>query len=270
MEIIAKISKGSNMDQIYIPKIRYGLNVGEYVIIKPLKEEKPIERLYFRNINNIEPMKLEIIKEIIKIIDKNIENENIIITGSFLDKGFNFNDIDIIVITAEIGKKEKNIDNIKEKIIEKINIGSHILILNNKILLDGLSKDPLYLLMLSRCISKKRFIYKIKKRVNYKLLDLHLLKSKILINNFDFLNGDEKYYSLRNMIAISFFLENKKINKNSIEKEIKRIFSLDINKIKQNLINKQDFIKKYKLIYNGVYKKILSGIKNDTKQKQIN
>ncbi len=268
MEIIAKISKGSNMDQIYIPKIRPGLSIGEYVIVKSLKEEKPIEKLYFRGINNIEPMKLEIIKEIIKIIDKNIENENVIITGSFLDKGFNFNDIDIIIIG--IDKDEKSPKNIKREIIEKINAEPHLLILDNKILLDGLSKDPLYLLMLSKCISKKRFVYKIKKRINYKLLDLHLLKSKILINNFDLLNGDEKYYSLRNMVAISFFLENKKINKNSIGKEIKRIFSLDINKIRQNLINKEDFIKKYKLLYNKVYEKILEEIKNGSKQKQIN
>ena len=257
------------MDQIYIPKIRPGLSIGQYVIVKPLMEEKPVERLYFRNINNLEPMKLEIIKEIIKIIDKNIENENIIIAGSFLDKGFNFNDIDIIIIT-KIGKNEKSQNNIKREIIEKINIEPHLLILNKKILFHGLSKDPLYLLMLSRCISKKRFVYKIKKIINYQLLDLHLLKSKILINNFDILNGSEKYYYLRNAVAISFFLENKKINKNSIEKEIKRIFSLDINKIRQNLMNKENFIKKYRLMHNKVYEKILEGIKNGSEQKQIN
>ena len=49
MEIIAKISKGSNMDQIYIPKIRYGLNVGEYVIVRPLKEEKLIDSKQISN-----------------------------------------------------------------------------------------------------------------------------------------------------------------------------------------------------------------------------
>lgn len=257
------------MDQIYIPKIRSGFGVGEYVIVKRLKGEKPIERLYFRNTNHIEPMKLETVKEIIKIIDKNVENENVIITGSFLDKGFNFNDIDIMIIT-EIGENKKTINEIKAEITEKINIEPHLLILNNKILLDGLSKDPLYLLMLSRCISKKRFVYKIIRRINYKLLDLHLLKSKTLINNFDLFNGSDKYYSLRNMVAIYFFLENKKINKYSIEKEIKRIFSLDINKIKQNLINKEDFVKSYKLMYDEVYEKILDGIKNGSKQKQIN
>jgi len=264
MEIIAKISKGSKMDQIYIPKIRSGLNVGEYVIVKPLKEKVPLERLYFRNIDNAEPIKLEVIKEMIKIIDKNIENENIIITGSFLDEGFNFNDIDIIIM-AEIGKNEKSLNKIKKEIIERINIEPHLLVLDNKTLLNGLSKDPLYLLMLSKCVSKKRFVHKINKIINYKLLDLHLLKSKVLINNFDILNGSEKYYYLRNMVAISLFLDNKEINKKSIEKEIKIVFSLDINKIRQNLINKEDFIKKYKLRYNKVYEKILGGIKNGSK-----
>ena len=96
------------------------------------------------------------------------------------------------------------------------------------------------------------------------------MKSKILINNFDLLNGNEKYYYLRNMFAISFFFENKKINKNSFKKEIKRIFNLDINKIRQNLINKEDFVKKYRLMYNKIYEKVLGGIKDGSKPKQIN
>ena len=100
MELIAKISKGSKMDQIYISKNREGLNTGSYVIIKPLKtitttkNKKP----YFYNIKSIEPIKLRIINQIIKIINKITPNDNIIITGSFLDKGFNFNDIDILLI----------------------------------------------------------------------------------------------------------------------------------------------------------------------------
>jgi len=40
MVIISKISKGSKMDQIYLPKNRSNLNIGDYVIISPLNQEK--------------------------------------------------------------------------------------------------------------------------------------------------------------------------------------------------------------------------------------
>ena len=49
MEIISKISKGTKMDQIYIPKNRPGLDIGTYVKIIPI-EEKIIKRPYFYNI----------------------------------------------------------------------------------------------------------------------------------------------------------------------------------------------------------------------------
>lgn len=253
------------MDQIYINKKRIGFNIGEYVVIK-LIEKKPTEKLYSHNLKDLEPIKEEIINKIIKIIDKKIENKNIIITGSFLDKGFKFNDIDIIII-KESNVKFSSLKSIKDEIDGQTGIKSHIIYLTNEELLAGLSTDPLYKLMLNKCASKKRFIYKMKKKINYKLLDLHLLKSKTLMDSFDILNGDEKYYSLRNMVVIYLFLENKEISRDSIEKEIKVTFSLDVDKIRQNLINKEDFIKKYKSMYNEVSRKILEGVKNGSKQK---
>ena len=39
MEIIAKISKGSNMDQVYLPKNRIGFDIGNYVLIKPFEKK---------------------------------------------------------------------------------------------------------------------------------------------------------------------------------------------------------------------------------------
>jgi len=255
------------MDQIYIPKNRGGFSAGSYVIIKPLDTEenmgKSVEKPYFYNIKKIEPIKLNIINELMKIIKKTAEFENMIITGSFLDKGFDFNDIDIILI----GKNDSNIKLIEEKIKEQVGIKPHIIFLDNKTLIKGLSSDPLYQMMLSRYISKKRLIYKIKQKINYKILDLHLLKSKVLIENFDILNGDEKYYLIRNMLAVSLFLENKKINNENLEKEINNIFDIKSEKIKQNLLEKNSFLKDYKKYYNKIFNKIMAGIKDGSEQK---
>lgn len=263
MEIIGRISKGSKMDQVYIPKNRAGFSIGNYVIIRPLEEKKPVEKLYFYGIKNIEPIKIEIIREIMGIIDKNIENcENIIITGSFLDHGFQFNDIDLIIIT----KGRLNTNRICIGIKNKTGIKAHILTLGNKALVKGLETDPLYQMMLSKCISQKRFLYKAKHRISYALLDLYLLKSKALIDNFEVLTGNEKYNLTRNMVAIYLYLKNRKTNKELVDTEIKKGFNLnDINELKQNTINKKIFLKKYRLIYDEVFGQILKGMENGAK-----
>ena len=143
--------------------------------------------------------------------------------------------------------------------------------LDNESLIIGLQTDPLYQIMLSKSISKNRIFYKTKNNLNYKLLDLHLLKSKVLIENFNLLKGNEKYNLVRNMIAIYLYLEGKKLTKDLVDNQIKEDFHLkDISELKQNSIDKKKFLIKYKLIYNKTFSKILEGIKNDAKQKQVN
>ena len=265
MEIISKISRGSKMDQIYIPKNRKNFTIGTYVVIRPLETEQNIEKPYFYNISSIEPVKLDIINEIFNRIEKISKYENIIITGSFLDDGFNFNDIDILIIS------DNKIDEkyIKKVIENTIKIKAHIITLNNKSIGMGLSTDPLYQMMLSKCIAKKRFIYKTKRKIDYKLLDLHLLKSKSLTDGYDFISGIEKYYLTRNMIAISLFIQTKKIDKKRIDEEIKRIFNIKkIQDLKQNMLDKKTFLQRYNSFYNNLSSKILSNIQDGAKQKQ--
>ena len=246
------------MDQVYIPKNRIGFSIGSYVVLKPLETEKAIEKPYFYNIEYIEPIKVKIITEIIGIIDKIAENENMIITGSFLDKGFNFNDVDVILITE--GKF--NVSYIVKNIENKTGIKTHIILLSNKSLVRGLETDPLYQMMLSRCVAKKRFIYKVKHKIDCKILDLHLLKSKDLIDNFDILTGNEKYYLTRNMVAISLYIKSRKISNKTVDEEIKRVFNLkSIKEIKQNMLDKDIFLKKYNDTYKEIFNKIMRGIK---------
>ncbi len=264
-EIISRISKGTKMDQVYLPKTRIGLEPGEYVVITPLNkklEQLSYEKPFLYNIKEIEPIKLQIINEIFSIIEKHSKDyENIIITGSFLEKGFNFNDIDILLITNnKIPEKE-----IKSIILNKLGMKGDLLILNNKFLVQGLNSDPLYQMMLSNYISKKRLIYNIKKNIDYKILDLHLLKNKSLIDSFEILNGREKYYLIRNLISIKLFIENKKLSNDIVNKEIEKEFNLSINEIKQNLIDKNKLLPKYKKIYNIIFNKIMDNIKNAPK-----
>lgn len=267
MEMVGKVSRGSRMDQIYIPKNRHGFGVGDHVVIRPLEKEEIAEKPYFYNIRSIEPAKMKIIGEIFNIIEKRARYDNIIITGSFLDKGFNFNDIDILMVSGE------KIDTIhlKELIEKQTGIKTHIILLDNKTVMEGLSTDPLYQVMLSRCISKKRMIYKVSSKINYKILDLQLLKSKTLINNFDILDGNEKYYLTRNMIAISLFLKFDMADQEKIDQGIRKIFGIkDIKQIKGNMLKKEEFIKIYKQVYKETFNLIMEGIKYGPKQEKTN
>lgn len=253
------------MDQIYIPKKRAGFSIGSYVKIEPLQTTFIQEKLLFYNVEYLEPLKVQAIKEIFAIVDKGISAyENVIITGSFLDAGFNFNDVDILIVA----QSKENVDSLKKSIVSSTGLIPHIILLGNKTLVQGLSTDPLYQAMLSKCVAKKRFIYKIRHKIDYKLLDLHLLKSEILPDNFDVLNGSEKYYLTRNMVAICLYLEGKKVNAEKINDAIKQLFNLNINEIKQNMLDKNSFIKKYGEIHNNCFNQIMEGIKNAAKQKQ--
>ena len=274
MEIIGKISKGTNMDQIYISKQRDGMPIGEYVLIKPITidekikiEEKKKQKYYFYGVKEIEPIKLKIIKEIFNVISKiNDKIDNVIITGSFLDEGFKFNDIDILIMS------NSNIDHsiINNRLKNLTGVKTHLIILTNKELLAGISTDPLYQSMLSKCVSMRRIIYNIDNkvyRINYKLLDLQLLKSKIVLDSFDFLNGGEIYYYLQNLISIYLFLKNKRITKSEVENKIKNLFG-DKDKIKSKIIDKKEFLREYKVIYHELFSVIMDNIRKENGSKQ--
>lgn len=267
MEIIAKVSKGSLMDQIYIPKNREGMEAGSYVVVTPLmKKIKQESSLYFYKTEELSEIKIILLKKIVSLIGSYLrEYQNIIIAGSILEQGFNFNDIDIIIVTNH-GK----IPPIIEKEIEqKLSVKLHIISMTYKELIAGLKTDPLYQLILSKYISTNRLIYTAKKEINYKLLDLHLLKSKILPDNFDILSGKEKYNLTRNIIAIKLFIENKKMTNEILNEFIISAFKLNnIEELKNNIIEKNNFINIYKKIYNDLYIKILKGIENGSKQKK--
>ena len=262
-EIISRISKGSKMDQIYIPKNRIGLTSGSLVVIKPLIQEEHAKlqlrgKHFLYGVNKIESIKIEIINRVFSIIEKNTkEVKNIIIFGSFLEEGFYFNDLDILIIS----EKEISDRLLKAEISAEIGVKTHILQMTSEELIEGLKYDPLYLNMISRCVAKNRIVFNIKRKINAQLLDLNLLKSKTLIDNFDALSGREMYYLTKNMIAILLFIRRKNISSDSIDKEIKKIFKIDSGDIKEKILNKNKFLIKYKEVYEKIFKLII-GTKN--------
>lgn len=255
--LTGKISKGTLMDQIYIPKERpLGFELGKPVIIKPLSEEEEVKPIICYNIDKLESTKTLIIQKIFNELDY---IDNVIVTGSFLERGFQFNDIDIILIDDKKIETKK----VENRLSSLFDLNFHIIALDYPTLLKGLETDPLYQAILSKYIAKKRLIFRYRNKINYKLLDLHLLRSKPLIENFDYLTGRQKYDMVRNLISIFLFLNNKKINNETINYTIKKLLKEEPMNIKQNIINKAVFLNEYKRSYNKIFYKILKGIKNE-------
>ena len=265
MEIIGRVSKGSVMDQVYLPKQRNGLPIGSYVIIRAAVQAPQAPKPVLYGVKNLEPLKIEIVKRVSSLIEEKVECTNILITGSFVKQGFGFRDIDILIVSDEKKIDEKGI---AARIVQEIGTPVHIILLTEKELAIGAVRDPLYALMVSRCIAKKRFTYHLQKRIiNPQLLDVHLLKSKVVIYSFEFMSGDDLYYAVRNMVAISLFLKGK-ISAELIEKQIKNIFNLSEKEILRKAFKKTSFLKKYKSFYNATFESILK-YAHDAKSKQI-
>ncbi len=259
MEVIAKVSRGSKMDQIYLPKNRSGLYPGSYVTIHAIVPPKAKETLFFYNVRHLEPIKHKIAQEVFSIVDQNVESyDNLILTGSFLEKGFHFNDLDLLLVTEE--KIETT--SLKQALENATGIPTQILIISAKALLLGLARDPLYQTILSQCIAKRRIIHRFQRIIDYRILDLHLLTSETLTYNFDLLDGEQKYKLTRNMIAIHLFLKGKKVSLKVIDSEIQRKFRISSEKIKKNTMESKSFRKIYRRIYNETFNLILNAAKS--------
>ena len=251
------------MDQIYIPKQRaMGFEVGTAVLIEPaLQKVSGKPKLNYYHVERLAPIKIAVIERIFEYFEQVANVDNVLVAGSFLEPGFEFQDIDIVVLT------EKSVNNTAMKAHFKATLGIdiHLIILPLKELLRGIASDPLFQMLLSRFIAKKRLVVLKSRLIKYKLLDLQLLESKALIDGFDFLNGREKYKLTRNAVAIACFLDNKPLNSCFIDKEIERHFGeASVISIKENNIS-PEFLLNYKLFHKKLFKRILEGVKNEPK-----
>ena len=263
-EIIRKISKGTRFNQIYLKKNEgFGFEPGKTVIVMPVLEViKKDSNLFEYNVklNNI---KKEIAKKIFENINESGHCENILITGSFLEEGFDFNDIDIIIIDSK-GINEKNL---KEKIEESIGIKAHLIFIEAEMLNKGIERDPLFRLMIGKYVSVKRIKLRRKININYKLLDAYLVKDHNLIDCFDILSIRERMKLLRDFIGIKLFSEGKNVSLESIKKEIEKMFGREtIEKLFYygDISARQKFLKIYEKEFKMFQNKI---IENAAKQK---
>ena len=252
--LISKISRGSVMDQIYLPKKRKGLQVGCFVAIEEIKTQSIIIPYYY-NVSYIEPIKEEIIKSIFEFLK---DEENILVAGSFIEEGFSFEDLDLIIFG--------NSEGVKEFVKSNYGINVHLIEINFNDFHKGINTDPLFQMIGSKFIAKNRLILNMQNKIDFKLMDLALVKSELILTNYEISSGSEKYKLLRNAFAIKRFIENKQVSKEFIDKDIENYFYNGfIKDFQKNIIPLKDFQKKFKKFYEALFSQILDGIKKQEK-----
>jgi predicted nucleotidyltransferase len=259
MVLVAKISRGTRMDQVYLPKERGpGLEVGTAVLVEPVRGKAAIRPFYY-NVKKLEPIKVAILETIFSYLES---FENVIVAGSFLEEGFNFDDVDIIVVTREKANRKR----IEEHFQRAIGVKTHIIAMDFKTLLKGIGTEPLFAMLVSQFVSRKRAIFNTRRTLNYKVLDLDLLESHTLLDNVGELTGNEMYKLTRNMVAVHLFVNGKKLSADAVNREIESYFGKGSVKLIKNTMVGRDFFVKYKTLYKKTFDRIMEGIRNGSEQ----
>ena len=222
--IIRKISKGTRFNQIYLQKNELGFEPGRVVLITSLQEAVLQKPLIFEHNIKLSGLKRKIVEDIFSFLNKKSMAENIIVSGSFINEGYNFGDVDIILLTEQ---------RIEEKVLEKeleskIEIKVHLIIMPKESFTRGLKRDPLFRLMAERFVSSKKIAITKDIEINYRLLDAHLAREKNLVDGFELLSIKQRLKMLRSIVAIKLFVEKKEICYRNIDKETERLFGKEL------------------------------------------
>ena len=220
------ISRGSRYNQIYIPKeMSSTFQVGDIVEIKLI--EKKSQLYYSKNLSKLGEFKERLIREIFSFLSTNKEIKQIFMFGSFLTKDVDYKDIDIILVS------EKEIEEqVYNALIKKFSLKFHIISIPEKGLEESLKFSPMTRSMLYYFVSNKPFTVskEIKVEKNH-LLYLLMLPEDVL--NID-IGTKMLYSSLRRLVTMGAFLENKEIAPDKIDNElIKDLGEFILDRIKE-------------------------------------
>lgn len=213
MKFIHQISRGSLFNQIYIPKEAEGIfEVGDIVEVRLLKKKS---RIYCpKTMKKLSEFKEKLIKEIFSSLVKFHEIKQAFIVGSFLIEKVEYNDIDLLLITA------KKIEGIEEKIYnyltDKFQLKFHIISFPESSFLNLEKICPLTRSMLYYFVSNKKFELAKEIKIDKNHLEFLLMMPEDLLKIKA--NSRVFYDNIRRLVTIHNFLQNKSLNPIEINK----------------------------------------------------
>lgn len=252
-KFIHRISRGSRFNQIYIPReMEKVFGVGDLVSIELV--EKNVQIFCSKNLM-LSKFKEKLAEEIFSFLCNFKAIERIFLVGSFISQKIDYRDIDLLIVVKD---KNEIIENeIYSKLIDKFNLKFHLILIPEDRLARLAEICPLTRSMLYSHVSNKKFIMperKIDKNHIKFLLMMPEDLLKIKANSRTF------YDSIRRLITIERFLDNKDIAPEKIDKELKNTlgnlyeYIKDNDEIDKSIINKLRVIIKKRL--KNIYKKI--------------
>lgn len=204
-----KISKGSNFNQIYVPReVESDFEVGDIVEVRLI--EKRIKVYFSKNIKKLSDFKKRLILDIFGFLNRFREIKQVFIVGSFLFEKVDYRDIDLVLVARK--ENEKRLDKVYDALAEEFNLKFHVIIFPEEKFGRLLEIDPLTRSMFFYYISSKDF-----KLPAERIIDKNHIQFILMLPE-DVLGLDVEsrmfYDSLRRVLTIEQFL--KKSNEDPV------------------------------------------------------
>jgi REP element-mobilizing transposase RayT len=249
LKFVHKVSKGARFNQIYIPKsMELNFQAGDLVEVTLLEKSNSV--YYSKTLPKLSEFKENLIKNIFSELDKFREIRQIFIIGSFLTQKQDYNDIDIILISEKNLEKE-----IYKILINKFELKFHVMSIPEDNFKSLQKYCPMTRSMLYYFVSNKKFNLPKETELNQNHIKFLLMMPEDLLTIN--LKSRVFYDSIRRLLAIERFLENRPLNPFDINKEIKNILGEKIViDIRNNENMNDDLIKKLRNIIKSKLSKI--------------
>ncbi len=233
-----QVSKGTRFSQIYVPKeLESSIQPGDLVEVRLLR--KSVE-LFCQNVE-LTDFKRRLIKQIFVFLQK-FKISQIFVVGSFLTKKIDYNDIDIVLVGSDLSDED-----IYDKLTDEFNLKFHVLSIRKENFENLLKICPLTKSMFDKFVSNSRITIPREKIIDKQHLQILLMMPEDLLE-LD-LNSRAYYDSIRRLVTIERFLENKSLDGLLIDEELRRVLEKSYQPTKNNeLIEKQDLVFLRKII----------------------
>ena len=231
-----KVSKGSRFNQIYIPReMEKTFEVGDIVKVELIKKKTEI---FVENVK-LSDFKEKLIREIFSFLSE-FNIKQIFFIGSFLSQKIDYRDIDILMISDEKIEAE-----IYEKLSDKFNLKFHLITI----------PESRFKILSEICPLTRSMLYFYASNKGYNLPKQRIDKNHIkflLMMPEDLLkikaNSRVFYDSIRRLITIEMFLNNKELSSEKINSELKSLLGKLFEYSKENNEANKEIIKKFRKI----------------------
>ena len=222
MKFEHKVSKGSNYNQIYIPReMEQYFEAGDTVEVRLITK---FSKLYYNHLkeSDLSDFKRKLITSIFNEI-KTLEGiEQVFIFGSFLTKMEGYSDIDILILT----EKEDIEKELYENLTKEFNLKFHIISASKEKLTELLKICPLTRSMLHYFVSDKCLEIPKETRIDKKHIQYLLMIPEDLLE-VSLEEGKLYYDVLRKLVSIENFLKNKDIASDKVDEHLEKLIDKD-------------------------------------------